>query len=105
MRKFPFKILLSWYKKHGRHTLPWRQYFHLAKKDLGYHVWLSEIILQQTQADRCIAYYQRILEKFPNIESLAQASYEEFFPYYKGLGYYSRARNMLKAAQKVMHDF
>ena len=105
MQQFPFEKIISWHKKNGRHTLPWRAYFHLSKKELGYHVWLSEIILQQTQAERCVGYYKKILGRFPTIESLSKATYEEFFPYYKWLGYYSRARNMLKAAQMVVEEF
>ncbi len=83
MKSFPFEKILSWYKKNGRHDLPWRQYFHLSKKELGYHVWLSEIILQQTQADRCVDYYNKLIARFPTIEELAKTSYEDFFPYYK----------------------
>lgn len=104
MHPFPFSTLLRWSKKHGRHALPWRQYFHLSAKDLGYHVWLSEILLQQTQVDRVIEYYNNILKHFPTVESLASASYEEFFPHYQGLGYYSRARNMLRAAKIVTEE-
>jgi len=98
MRKFPFQSLIDWSKTHGRHSLPWRRYFHFSTKDLGYRVWLSEILLQQTQVERVIGYYDDILRHFPTIESLAKTSYEEFFPHYQGLGYYSRARNMLKTA-------
>lgn len=83
MSPFPFLSLLDWAKIHGRHTLPWRAYFHLSDKDLGYHVWLSEILLQQTQAERVVDYYSDILGRFPTVESLAAASYEEFFPYYR----------------------
>jgi A/G-specific adenine glycosylase len=83
MQIFPFQSLLDWSKVNGRHTLPWRQYFHLSVKDLGYHIWLSEILLQQTQAERVVGYYQIILKHFPTIESLATSSYEEFFSYYQ----------------------
>lgn len=105
MLPFPFKNLLTWSKTNGRHTLPWRQYFELSIKDLTYHIWLSEILLQQTQADRVIGYYTDILKYFPTVESLAQATYEEFFPHYQGLGYYSRARNMLKCADLVVREY
>lgn len=104
MSPFPFLALLNWSKKHGRHSLPWRSYFHLSSKDLGYHIWLSEILLQQTQVERVVGYYNSILKVFPTVESLANASYEEFFPYYQGLGYYSRARNMLKSAKMVVEN-
>ena len=105
MSPFPFLSLLNWAKTQGRHSLPWRAYFHLSIKDLGYHIWLSEILLQQTQVERVIGYYDHILEHFPTIESLANASYEEFFPYYQGLGYYSRARNMLETAKIVTEEY
>lgn len=105
MPPFPFHSLLDWSKEHGRDSLPWRQYFHLREKDLSYHIWLSEILLQQTQADRVVGYYNNILEHFPTVESLADASYEQFFPYYQGLGYYSRARNMLRAAKMVVERY
>ena len=62
-------------------------------------------MLQQTQVERVKEYFERILKTFPTIESLAETNYEDFFPYYKWLGYYSRARNMLKAAQQVVNDF
>lgn len=104
MTSFPFHSLLDWSKKYGRSSLPWRQYFERSIKDLTYHIWLSEILLQQTQADRVVGYYTDILGHFPTVESLAQATYEEFFPHYKGLGYYSRARNMLKCAEKIVRE-
>lgn len=72
---------------------------------LWYRVWLAEMMLQQTQAERVKLYFENILKAFPSVQDLARASYEDFFPYYKWLGYYSRARNMLKTAQKVVSDF
>lgn len=105
MKNFPFEKIIDWYKKNGRHSLPWRQFFHLNEKERAYHVWLSEIILQQTQVERGILYYENLLKKFPTIESLANTSYEEFFPFYKGLGYYSRAKNMLKTAQIITEKY
>lgn len=101
---FPFHKLLNWSKTHGRQSLPWRQYFALSPKDLSYHVWLSEILLQQTQVDRVVGYYSDILTHFPTVESLSVTSYEDFFPHYQGLGYYSRARNMLRTAKIVAED-
>lgn len=83
MPPFPFHSLLDWYKANGRHYLPWRQYFHLSIKDIAYHIWLSEILLQQTQVERVIGYYIKILARFPTIESLAAGSYENFFSYYQ----------------------
>lgn len=101
---FPFQELNAWYKKNGRHDLPWRKYDY-KEKQLGYRVWLAETMLQQTQVERVKEYFHNILAAFPTIEDLAKTSYEEFFPYYKWLGYYSRARNMLAAAQMVVQDF
>ena len=104
LSSFPFSDLHDWYKQNGRHDLPWRDYS-FDKKTLGYRVWLAEIMLQQTQVERVKVYFENILEAFPAVEDLAKCSYKDFFPYYKGLGYYSRARNMLKAAQRVVEDF
>jgi A/G-specific adenine glycosylase len=74
---FPFEILLDWYKKNGRDYLPWRQ----SKNP--YHIWISEIFLQQTQVSRVEGYFNRIIEKFPTIETFAKLEYEDFFPYYE----------------------
>ncbi len=101
---FPWDILIDWYKKNGRHHLPWRDYSR-HDTERGYRVWLSEILLQQTQVDRVIPYFQRILETYPTIHSLARASYDEFFPYYQWMGYYSRARNILKTASIVSSEY
>jgi len=76
---FPFKIILDWYEKNGRHDLPWRQ------NQSPYHVWISEIFLQQTQVSRVINYFNNVTQKFPDIQSLAKTDYDTFFPYYKGL--------------------
>jgi A/G-specific adenine glycosylase len=103
LEKFPFSELLNWYKIHGRHDLPWRDYS-FDKKTLSYRVWLAETMLQQTQVERVKSYFHNILDAFPTIESLAKIDYEDFFPYYKGLGYYSRARNMLEAATQVVDE-
>lgn len=89
-------IIADFFSKSGRSELPWRK-----PKIGGYEVWVSEIMLQQTQVSRVIGYYQRFLKKFPTVEKLAKSSWEEFLPYYEGLGYYARGRNMLKTAQKV----
>lgn len=84
--------------------MPWRNY-NQAEKSLVYQVWISEILLQQTQAERVIPFFQKILQKFPNIKALARATYDEFFPYYQGMWYYSRARNILKTAQIITQNF
>lgn len=102
---FPWIELLEWYKKHGRHSLPWRQYQSKNSKDILYRVWLSEIFLQQTQVSRVIDYFERVIKKFPTLESLANTDYETFFPYYQWLGYYSRARNILKTAKEVIEKY
>jgi A/G-specific adenine glycosylase len=102
---FEFTALLDWHTLHGRHHLPWRQFNHLNIEDRAYRIWLSEILLQQTQADRVVGFYNRILEQYPTIQDLAQASYEEFFPFYQGLGYYSRARNLLKTADIITREY
>jgi len=102
--KFPFNKLHTWYLQNWRNTLPWRNY-DFDEKTLGYRVWLAETMLQQTQVERVRVYFKNILETFPTVDDLARTSYEDFFPYYKWLGYYSRARNMLKAAEKVVSDF
>ncbi len=104
MKIFPFADILLWYKKYGRQWLPWREY-HYDAKTLGYRVWLSETMLQQTQAERVKNYFTNIITAFPTVESLARSEYEDFFYYYKWLWYYSRARNMLKAAKIVVEDF
>lgn len=93
--------LLAWAQENGRQGLPWRQ------TDLTpYHIWISEIMLQQTQVNRVIPFYTRFIERFPTVQALAQTSWEDFVPYYQGLGYYNRGRNMLKTAQLVVeqHD-
>gem|GEM_PF-476886 len=84
----------------GREHLPWRKV-----RITAYEVWVSEIMLQQTQVSRVMVYYERFLERFPTIQALAKASWEEFLPFYAGLGYYVRGRNMLKAAKTVVETF
>ncbi len=103
--RFPFPPLLSWYEKNGRHDLPWRQIYDLSLKDRLYRVWIAEVMLQQTQVDRVIAYYHRFLEKYPTIDDLARTTFEELFPYYQGLGYYGRARRMILLAQAVIEKY
>jgi len=92
--------LLLWSEENGRHSLPWRK-----TGITPYEVWVSEIMLQQTQVSRVIPYYERFLKRFPTVKSLAEASWEEFLPYYAGLGYYARGRNMIKTAQAVLKNF
>lgn len=88
--------LISWYEKHGRHDLPWRN----TKNT--YHIYLSEIMLQQTQVKTVLdRFYFQFLEQFPTIESLANAKEEDVLKAWEGLGYYSRARNLYKTAKIV----
>ncbi|MDP2174647.1 MAG: A/G-specific adenine glycosylase [Bacteroidota bacterium] len=86
--------ILKWYEKNFR-TLPWRE-----TKD-PYKIWLSEVILQQTQVIQGLSYYDKFIQKFPNIFSLAEASEEDILKNWQGLGYYSRARNLHKTAKIV----
>ena len=90
--------LIDWQRQHGRHDLPWQV------KD-PYSVWLSEIMLQQTQVATVLDYYPRFLAKFPTVQSLAAAPQDEVLSLWAGLGYYSRARNLHKAAQQVVGQF
>lgn len=90
--------LLAWYGAHGR-DLPWRH-----NRD-PYRIWLSEIMLQQTTVAAVIPYYQRFLENFPGVRELAEAPLEKVIELWAGLGYYSRARNLHRAAQVVVYDF
>lgn len=90
--------LVQWQKQHGRHDLPWQ-----VKSP--YCVWLSEIMLQQTQVATVLDYYPRFLHRFPNVKSLAEAPQDDVLALWAGLGYYSRARNLHKAAQQVMIQF
>lgn len=87
--------LIEWQHQHGRHALPWQG-------EDAYHVWLSEIMLQQTQVVTVIPYYQRFVARFPDVAALAQASEDDVLAHWSGLGYYSRARNLHAAAQLVM---
>ncbi|MGE0557957.1 MAG: A/G-specific adenine glycosylase [Burkholderiales bacterium] len=88
--------LTAWQKRHGRHDLPWQN-----TRD-PYAVWLSEIMLQQTQVAAVIPYYQRFLARFPDLKALAEAPLDEVLASWSGLGYYSRARNLHRAVQAVM---
>ncbi len=88
--------LLAWHKRHGRHDLPWQ-----GTRD-PYRIWVSEIMLQQTQVAAVIPYYERFLTRFPDIAALASAPQDEVLRLWSGLGYYSRARNLRRAAQVVL---
>ena len=88
--------VVRWQKTHGRNDLPWQN-----SRD-PYHVWLSEIMLQQTQVATVLSYFPRFLERFPTLESLAAATLDDVLGLWSGLGYYSRARNLHSCAVKVM---
>ncbi|QDX82062.1 A/G-specific adenine glycosylase [Denitratisoma sp. DHT3] len=88
--------LVAWHRRHGRHDLPWQN-----TRD-PYRVWLSEIMLQQTQVATVIPYYRRFLERFPTLAALAAAPVEEVMALWSGLGYYARARNLHACARAVM---
>ena len=94
MDSFAFR-LIAWQRTHGRHDLPWQG------AD-AYRVWLSEIMLQQTQVATVIPYYQRFVASFPDIDALAAASEEQVLTHWSGLGYYARGRNLHKAAQIIV---
>ncbi|MCS7238022.1 MAG: A/G-specific adenine glycosylase [Thermoguttaceae bacterium] len=90
--------LVHWFRKNAR-DLPWR------RDPTPYSVWVSEVMLQQTQVEKVVGYYQRFLERFPRVEVLAAAPLEEVLRLWEGLGYYRRAVNLWKAAQIVAKDF
>jgi A/G-specific adenine glycosylase len=91
--------VLTWFKTHGRKDLPWQ------KTVTPYRVWISEIMLQQTQVATVIPYFNRFMDRFPTVQGLAEASLDEVLVYWAGLGYYARARNLHKAAQQVVADY
>jgi len=90
--------LINWYQVHKR-DLPWRNISD------PYRIWISEIILQQTRVNQGLDYYLRFVERFPNVEMLADAEEDEVLKYWQGLGYYSRARNLHQAARQIIQDF
>jgi len=90
--------LIKWQRSHGRHHLPWQ-----ASRD-PYRVWVSEIMLQQTQVAAVIPYFERFLSRFPDIAALAAASVDDVLTCWAGLGYYARGRNLHRAARQVMEE-
>jgi len=93
------KQLLTWFDQHGRKDLPWQQ-------DINpYRVWVSEIMLQQTQVATVIDYYQRFMQRFPDVEALARAPLDDVLHLWTGLGYYARARNLHKSAQAIVEQY
>ena len=93
------KRVINWYQQHGRSTLPWQ------KNKTAYRVWISEIMLQQTQVATVIPYFKRFMQRFPNVHSLASAELDEVLHLWTGLGYYSRARNIHKSAKIIVEQF
>lgn len=93
------KQVLAWFDEHGRKHLPWQQ------NKSRYSVWISEIMLQQTQVKTVIPYFTKFMEKFPSITDLANAEQDQVLHLWTGLGYYARARNLHKAAQIVRDNY
>jgi len=91
-------LVVRWQAAHGRCHLPWQN-----TRD-AYRVWLSEIMLQQTQVTTVLAYYERFLQRFPDVQTLAAAAPEEVLALWSGLGYYSRARNLHRCAEQVIQQ-
>lgn len=90
--------LLQWFRNTNR-ELPWRRTYN------PYHVWISEIMLQQTQMDRGVSYFLRWIKRFPDVQAVATAEEQEILKYWEGLGYYARARNLHKASKVIVRDF
>jgi A/G-specific adenine glycosylase len=93
------EALIAWHARHGRHDLPWQRDRSL------YRVWVSEIMLQQTQVATVIPYYERFMARFRDLSALAAAPLDEVLHLWSGLGYYARARNLHRAAERVRDDF
>ena len=91
--------ILRWFDIHGRKGLPWQQNIN------AYRVWVSEIMLQQTQVKTVIPYFERFIQSFPTVQNLADAEQDEVLKHWSGLGYYARARNMHAAAKMIRDDF
>jgi A/G-specific adenine glycosylase len=91
--------VLDWFDQYGRKHLPWQQ------RPTPYRVWISEIMLQQTQVQTVIPYYQRFMQRFPDVASLADAPLDDVLHHWSGLGYYARARNLHRAAQQIRDQF
>ena len=93
------KKIIKWQRKFGRNNLPWQI------NTNPYKVWISEIMLQQTQVKTVIPYFEKFMNRYPNIESLADSTEDEVLSYWSGLGYYSRGRNVLKSAKIIKKEF
>ncbi len=98
MNNFSRKIV-NWYKKYGRHDLPWRT-------DISpYSIWISEIMLQQTQVKTVIPYFNNFMQKYPNLDALLEASEDEILAQWSGLGFYRRAKNIYKACRTICEEY
>ena len=97
MTRFADRVL-AWYDVHGRKELPWQQ------AD-AYAIWVSEIMLQQTQVQTVIPYYERFMRRFPTVNSLADAPIDRVLERWSGLGYYARARNLHRAAGVIRDEY
>src|SRR5262249_34813109 len=93
------EAVLAWYDVQGRRNLPWQH------PRTPYRVWISEVMLQQTQVATVIPYFERFVARFPNVGALARAEIDDVLHLWTGLGYYARGRNLHAAAQRIVDDF
>ena len=93
------KQIVKWYIKNGRSNLPWR------KNVTAYRVWISEIMLQQTQVKTVIPFFKKFISRYPNLKSLSSANEEEILALWTGLGFYRRAINIYNAKEIILNDF
>ena len=87
--------VVEWYIAHGRHNLPWR------KQVSPYRIWISEIMLQQTQVKTVVPYFNKFIKKYPNLKQLSEASEDEILASWSGLGFYRRARNIFASKEAI----
>ena len=92
-------LVLSWFKSNGRKNLPWQV------EATSYKVWVSEIMLQQTQVVTVIPYFERFMKRFPDVHALADATLDDVLHHWTGLGYYARARNLYKSAKIITSKY
>ena len=93
------QAVLAWYKKNGRKSLPWQN------PPTPYRVWVSEIMLQQTQVATVLPYFERFMQSFPDVQTLAAANIDQVLNHWSGLGYYARGRNLHKSAQRIVATY
>ena len=93
------KLISEWYLVNGRDHLPWR------KQVTPYRIWISEIMLQQTQVQTVVPFFKRFISKYPNLKSLSVASEDEILALWTGLGFYRRAKNIFKTKEIIKHDY